>query len=485
MTTPTTQQARDGERSRVSVDNVKVTVNGASYHGSEGQPAQLKAGDSTSQLEDDGDGYDSDGMLSEPSVSLQRTHTRQGSVSNIEAELHREYDSAKDQYFATVEEREMFEQPKPQPPSDDDLFVKFDWALGEMIGAGAYGRVFLALNQETGELMAVKQLRLDQRACEDPRLLEALENELDVLRSLNNKHIVRYIGLATEPELLSVFLEYVPGGSISSLLRKFGVFSPKLVRKYTTDILKGLKYLHERRIVHRDIKGGNILVDISGSCKVADFGASSRLADLSQESPSIEGTPYWMAPEVIRQEGHGRKVDIWSLGCTVIEMFTGLPPWHEFDSHASAMFHIASSDEPPPLDDPRIPPVARDFILRCMRRDPAERPTAISLLTHPFITGMPYNSPKSLNLPRASQPGTKRPTVDHAGSNSAPPRQSSPPAPGAKVMHFDKVAPAAGNDSGTDSEDESSDEDFPELDEQLAFLRSVADKHTTLAQNLT
>ena len=144
----------------------------------------------------------------------------------------------------------------------------------------------------------------------------------------------------------------MPGGSIASLLQRFGAFAEKLVAVYTRQILEGLHYLHTHHIMHRDIKGANILVDNAGCVKLADFGASRRLADLvTMESgcKSVKGTPYWMAPEVIKQTGHGRQADIWSVACTVIEMATAKPPWSDFTTPVSAMFHIASAKGPPPL----------------------------------------------------------------------------------------------------------------------------------------
>ena len=180
----------------------------------------------------------------------------------------------------------------------------------------------------------------------------------------------------------------MPGGSIASLLQRFGAFAEKLVAVYTRQILEGLHYLHTHHIMHRDIKGANILVDNAGCVKLADFGASRRLADLvTMESgcKSVKGTPYWMAPEVIKQTGHGRQADIWSVACTVIEMATAKPPWSDFTTPVSAMFHIASAKGPPPLPG-HISHEARDFLLLCFNRVPKERPNAGRLLQHPFIT---------------------------------------------------------------------------------------------------
>eukprot|EP00003_Mantamonas_plastica_P030291 TRINITY_DN7444_c1_g1_i6.p1 TRINITY_DN7444_c1_g1~~TRINITY_DN7444_c1_g1_i6.p1 ORF type:complete len:666 (+),score=211.52 TRINITY_DN7444_c1_g1_i6:2126-4123(+) len=207
------------------------------------------------------------------------------------------------------------------------------------------------------------------------------------MKGLSHPNIVRYLGTQTDDEHLNIFLEYVPGGSIASLLSKFGPFDENLVRVYTYQVLQGLDYLHSHNIVHRDIKGGNILVDKTGVVKLADFGASKKIEGLLNATGgmrSLQGTPYWMAPEVIRQSGHGKKADIWSVGCTVLEMFTAQHPWGSFHDHISALFHIAQSKGPPPMPS-HLSENANDFLLQCFERDPGQRPTAQQLLDHEWI----------------------------------------------------------------------------------------------------
>ena len=174
-----------------------------------------------------------------------------------------------------------------------------------------------------------------EASCGRDRVAEhvaALESEVDVLKQLRHRNIVRYLGTEKCHDTLNIFLEYAAGGSVASLLSRFGAFEETLIRVFTRQILEGLEFLHQRKTAHRDIKGGNILVDHEGVVKLADFGASKRiehLVTLNSGFKSLKGTPYWMAPEVIKQTGHGRQADIWSVGCTVIEMATGKPPWSE------------------------------------------------------------------------------------------------------------------------------------------------------------
>ena len=264
------------------------------------------------------------------------------------------------------------------------------------------------------------------------------------MRKLEHKNIVRYWGTERTDKNFTIFMEYIPGGSISSLLKKFGrcvcrpwrrpplqaqlltlacpavppSFNETLVRVYTKQILEGLHYLHSHRIMHRDIKGGNILVDRGGVCKLSDFGASKHLSELTQATAgfqSLRGTPYWMAPEVVRQSGAGRQADIWSVGCTIIEMATGKPPFSHFETPVSALFHIAVAPEPPTFPD-ILSDTAHDFLRLCFMKDPADRPNAITLLRHPFITSSFLAAP-SMRAVRSSYDITDAPPAAVASSD--------------------------------------------------------------------
>jgi len=220
--------------------------------------------------------------------------------------------------------------------------------------------------------------------------VQALEEEVILLQQLDHPNIVRYLGTEKTEDALNIFLEYVPGGSIASLLTRFGSFKESVIKVYTKQIITGLEYLHSHGIIHRDIKGANILVDNTGLVKLADFGASKRIENIvTMESgfKSVKGTPYWMAPEVIRQEGHGRQADIWSVACTVIEMATGRPPWSQYGSQVSAMFAIAQAKGPPTIPE-GLSAECKDFLYLCFNRDWRKRPTASNLLHHPFLAGV-------------------------------------------------------------------------------------------------
>ncbi|KAG6518405.1 hypothetical protein ZIOFF_021880 [Zingiber officinale] len=182
---------------------------------------------------------------------------------------------------------------------------------------------------------------------------------------------------------LYIYLEYVSGGSIHKLLQDYGQFGEPAIRSYSQQILSGLAYLHAKNTVHRDIKGANILVDPNGRVKLADFGMAKHIT--GQSCPlSFKGSPYWMAPEVIKNSnGCNLAVDIWSLGCTVLEMATSKPPWSQYEGIA-AMFKIGNSKELPKIPD-HLSDDGKDFIRHCLQREPSNRPTASELLQHPFV----------------------------------------------------------------------------------------------------
>ncbi|PKI74070.1 hypothetical protein CRG98_005548 [Punica granatum] len=195
------------------------------------------------------------------------------------------------------------------PSAARDTAPPIRWRKGELIGCGAFGRVYMGMNLDSGELLAVKQVLIAANSASKEKAqahIRELEEEVKLLKNLSHPNIVRYLGTVREEETLNILLEFVPGGSISSLLGKFGAFPEAVIRNYTKQLLVGLEYLHKNGIMHRDIKGANILVDNKGCIKLADFGASKQVVELATISgaKSMKGTPYWMSPEVILQTGH-------------------------------------------------------------------------------------------------------------------------------------------------------------------------------------
>lgn len=270
------------------------------------------------------------------------------------------------------------------------------WHKGAKIGQGSYGSVFLGLDGLTGELMAVKEVDLPTSS-EDSRnrMVVALKREMDLLRELHHENIVRYLGTASDTKKMYIFLEYIPGGSVSSMLHTYGPFEEPLVRNFLTQVLIGVRFLHNNGIIHRDIKGANILIDINGTVKIGDFGISKKITphrvletDVQDDSEkknrrvSFQGSVYWMAPEVVKQTASTEKSDIWSVGCLAVEMFTAEHPYPGF-SQMQAIFRIGNMVLPEYLADSS--PEAKDFLDLAFETDYRKRVSAAKLLKHPFL----------------------------------------------------------------------------------------------------
>lgn len=280
-----------------------------------------------------------------------------------------------------------------------DSFAKGNkkWVQGARIGLGSFGTVYLGMDPITGELMAVKQVSLPDKQVESGRntlqqnMIEALQHEMTLLKDLNHENIVRYLGTSMDESFLNIFLEYVPGGSVQSMLLSYGPFEEPLIRNFVRQVLIGLSYLHGKDIIHRDIKGANILIDIKGTVKISDFGISKKLTednsgdDKRSRRASLQGSVYWMAPEVVKQTAYTKKADIWSVGCLIVEMFTGKHPFPEF-SQMQAIFKIGTHITP------QIPEwctkEAKNFLRRTFELDYKKRPDSVDMLNEPFMNNL-------------------------------------------------------------------------------------------------
>ncbi|KAH1556963.1 hypothetical protein KXV92_001718 [Aspergillus fumigatus] len=261
--------------------------------------------------------------------------------------------------------------------SAKDVAELKDYQLGDCLGRGAFGSVYRALNWNTGETVAVKQIKLADLPKSELRVIML---EIDLLKNLDHPNIVKYHGFVKSAETLNIILEYCENGSLHSISKNFGRFPENLVGLYMSQVLHGLLYLHEQGVIHRDIKGANILTTKEGLVKLADFGVASRTTGLSESS--VVGTPYWMAPEVIELSGATTASDIWSLGCTVIELLEGKPPYYNLQP-MPALFRIVNDDHPPLPQG--ASPAVKDFLMQCFQKDPNLRVSARKLLKHPWI----------------------------------------------------------------------------------------------------
>ncbi|KAK1325053.1 Mitogen-activated protein kinase kinase kinase NPK1 [Acorus calamus] len=261
------------------------------------------------------------------------------------------------------------------------------WTRGRTLGRGSSAVVSLASDCRTGSLFAVKSADLSRSG--------HLQREFHILSSVSCPSVVSCLGEevtfdAGGAPIYNLFMEYLPLGTISDEIRRCGGrLDERDIRRYGSDVLRGLDHLHASGIVHCDIKGANLLLQEEGSdggggfaAKIADLGCA-RLAD-DDEFRAISGSPAYMAPEVARGEEQGPPADVWALGCTIVEMATGRPPWTDASDAVSAIFRIGFSEEVPEIPG-EMSEEGKDFLRRCFERDPKRRWTSEQLMKHAFV----------------------------------------------------------------------------------------------------
>ncbi|VDO81256.1 unnamed protein product [Soboliphyme baturini] len=262
--------------------------------------------------------------------------------------------------------------------------TNFRWQwFNKIIGQGKYGRVFTAMNLDTGQLMAVKQVKYERQ---DHQAIQALVDEIKNVEGIRHPNLVRYYGVEVHTDELLIFMEYCSEGTLEQACRDG--LCEELVRGYTRSLLKAVCELHRQGIVHRDIKPANIFLTSDFCLKLGDFGCTARLKSATNTGPgeltSYIGTAAYMAPEVCAgiPGGYGRTCDIWSLGCVVLEMITGKPPWHEY--HFLSIIYKVGNGGIPPIPE-NISDDCRSFLDKCLVRRMEDRWPAERLMEHQFV----------------------------------------------------------------------------------------------------
>ncbi|XP_037079140.1 LOW QUALITY PROTEIN: mitogen-activated protein kinase kinase kinase 4-like [Pollicipes pollicipes] len=285
---------------------------------------------------------------------------------------------------------------------------------GFLIGQGRFGRVYTAVNNKTGDLMAMKEIHLQPN---DHKTIRSVAEELKILEGINHKHLVKYYGVEIHREEMFIFIEFCGEGTLESLSASVESGLPEhLIRRYTKQLLSAVSCLHSHHIIHRDIKGANVfLTDECRRLKLGDFGCSVKIVahtTMQGEVKGLVGTPAFMAPEVYTRssgEGQGRAADIWSLACCVVEMATGKRPFPELEDTYQIMFRVGMGGSPSLPD--KLSEEGRQFLELCFVHDPKKRAQAHRLEDHPFVKVESDGDEYLSSLPQSLMSGFVRPGV--------------------------------------------------------------------------
>jgi len=302
----------------------------------------------------------------------------------------------------------------------------------KVLGKGSWGTVFVGLNEQTRELIAVKEVTFTSK-----EEVEQSAREIRVMKNLDHPNIVKYLGADRDENTLKIYMEYIVGGSLAALIKNFGVFTELMTQGYCVQVLEGLQYLHGKNIAHRDIKCDNLLVEKNGDVKLADFGQSK---DAGEILKTVTGTAYFMAPEVIKGEEYTLKADIWSFGCAVIEMLTGRPPFSHYENQWAAMYHITNGD--PSVEVPQVCSAeASNCLMCCLSREPRGRWPASQILAHPWLANKTESicavrqSAANLQLHRSAYGFDSPPDSPPSGSSREDPPRKNTEDPASPVMY--------------------------------------------------
>ncbi|XP_077991974.1 serine/threonine-protein kinase 10-like isoform X2 [Glandiceps talaboti] len=284
---------------------------------------------------------------------------------------------------------------KKKPKSYNNLIRDKDpyslWEKISELGDGAFGKVYKCKHKENGQYSASKVVEIKSEEELDDYIVE-----IDILSECHHKYIVTLLEAYYFDNRLTLFIEICEGGAVDDIMLELEkALTEAQIAVIIQQMLEALDYLHNHKVIHRDIKAGNILLTNDGDIRLADFGVSAKNTKTNQKRDSFIGTPYWMAPEVVlcetlKDDPYDYKSDIWSLGITCIEMAQMEPPYHDLHP-MRVLIKIPKGDPPTLLAPSRWSKDFNDFVKQCLNKNVETRPTASALLKHPFVTKVTDN----------------------------------------------------------------------------------------------
>ncbi|GMK53647.1 hypothetical protein CspeluHIS016_0102330 [Cutaneotrichosporon spelunceum] len=315
-------------------------------------------------------------VAANPTPTQQRTKPAETSGPTTPATATPAASRPVERRISTMNEAQIMDKLRSVVSSDDPSSM---YAKIKKVGQGASGMVFVAKTLATGKKVAIKQMDLAQQ----PRK-ELIVNEIIVMKESQHPNVVNFLeAFLVKNSELWVVMEYMEGGALTDVIEN-NKLAEDQIASICLETCRGLQHLHSRSIIHRDIKSDNLLMNAFGEVKITDFGFCAKLTDQKSKRATMVGTPYWMAPEVVKQKEYGPKVDIWSLGIMAIEMIENEPPYLD-EEPLKALYLIATNGTPTLKQPDKLSQDLKHFLSVCLCVDVNFRATSTELLKHDFL----------------------------------------------------------------------------------------------------